>query len=289
MKVAKSNKKQIQFKDARGELDEVLHKERNLEIEEKPLAIQEKLISNERHEREDHYHGVHHFDKYGHHDDIKPSEFTIKTQFPKSKQALTFRITMAGLVLGLSVVASLIDMAYNKAMPNFGGVPMDIRILDLLVIICGLPIVGLWGSIGISCIEPWIHMAIDSDHTPAQIGFDCICYSLACVMFFFIYYIAFKNSPIHKEPDRRKRWFKRIVPGIIIIPTLAVLFTLSFALALYVNYKSFNEAKSWTKFVDGAYWIIFAELGVQALRFLVMYIFFILLEPTMKPINHRYR
>jgi len=250
---------------------------------EKSDAELEKILNQEKHIRRDHYHGIHHFDKAGHHDDISSDEFSVKQLLKVNKRSWLMQISAAGVVLALAIVASLIDALFEHLSLNVGGAVIDTRIFDLMMIILGIPIAGFYGSLIVAAIEPWFHFLIDSDHLPVQVVLTSIDYMLVVIVFFFIYYAAFKNSPIHKEPSKSKRIFKSVVPGVVIVPVLSLVFSLTFLISLWIGVTGNNVSKK-------DYGILFLiSLGIELARFIVMYVLFVLVERKMKPINHRYR
>ncbi|ATG97286.1 ECF transporter S component [Mesoplasma lactucae] len=303
-------KEKDSLKEAKTQLNDLLNED--LECEELDTVNhehdkEEKILDSEHHADKDHYHGVHHFDRYGNHDDVKKQDFSLKNQFKTSKRSEIFRICVAAVILALSVGLSAIDGLLEKLTINIGGVTIDMRILDILVIILGIPLAGLWYSLGIAIIEPWFHFLIDGDHSPIQIAFDSVGYAIAVLAFFFIFYGLFRNSPVHEDPNKKKRIFKEWTPGAIIVPLLAVIFTTIFILSLYLTFKSgeshehhhaetahadhdHGEAVTqWDDFTNDKAAVIFGTFGLQLARFLVFYILFVVVQKKMKPINHRYQ
>jgi hypothetical protein len=74
-----------------------------------------------------------------------------------------------------------------------------------------------------------------------------------------------------------------VVPGVVIVPVLSLVFSLTFLIALWIGVTGNNVSKK-------DYGILFLiSLGIELARFIVMYVLFVLVERKMKPINHRYR
>lgn len=283
--------KKKKIKEAKTQLNEALKPSKRIQIKDNQQEHlqEEALMNQEFHHQVDHYHGIHHFDRYGNHDDVQSADFSLKKQFSHSRKSEIFRISIAAIILALSVGLSALDGLLEKFQVNIGGVIIEMRVLDILVIILAIPLTGLWYSMLIAVVEPWFHFLIDGDHSPIQIGFDSVGYLIAVLMFFFIFYGLFHNSPFHENPNKHQRRLKAWLPGLIIVPSLAIIFTLIFVLSLYLTFESGYQTTNWKDFKKDGIGIFFAAFGIQAARFFVFYLLFALVQKKLKPINHRYR
>lgn len=193
-----------------------------------------------------------------------------------SKQQI-FNITLTGILLGLAVASSLIEIPIQ-----FMGVILPLRIFDSLIIAFVLPIIGLYYILAIGIIEPWLHLLADSDHPPIQIFFDNIANILFIVSFYFIYYYLFKLC--NKSKNLKVDTIKKISAGLVIVPLNAIIATLSFALTLVVLYFSPNLPRpdeydnNILNFNNHSVIILFILLGIEILRFIFIFILFSLVE-----------
>lgn len=116
-----------------------------------------------------------------------------KTRFKNAKKlkfnskAQMFKITFTGVLLGLAVASSLIEIPIK-----FIGVILPLRIFDSLIIAFAIPIIGFYYTLVIGIVEPWLHLLLDGDHLPLQIFFDDIANIVFVISFYFIYYYLFK-------------------------------------------------------------------------------------------------
>lgn len=81
----------------------------------------------------------------------KPEQINIKNKKKlniNSKQQI-FNITLTGVLLGLAVAFSLIEIPVQ-----FMGVILPLRIFDSLIITFALPVIGLYYTLAIGIIEP---------------------------------------------------------------------------------------------------------------------------------------
>jgi len=243
----------------------------------------EDLLAKAEHTNKDHYHGKHHYDKHGKHDHVSAKEFSVRQLFKVNKNLLTFQISATGIILALAVAMSALDFLLEKFSINIGGVAISMRIFDLMIIILGISVAGFYGSLFIALVEPWFHFLIDPDHIPLQVAFDSLNYMITVLVFYLIFYAVFKNSLIHKEPSKNRRLFKTITPGILIVTILSLWFSFTFILSLIIGIAEFNEISQVN------YWVLFfVALGLQLIRFTLMYGMFVVIENKMKPVNHRY-
>lgn len=193
-----------------------------------------------------------------------------------SKQQI-FNITLTGILLGLAVAFSLIEIPIQ-----FMGVVLPLRIFDSLIIAFALPVIGFYYTLAIGIIEPWLHFLVDSDHPPIQIFFDNIANILFIVSFYFIYYYLFKLG--NKSETLKIDVIKKVTAGLVIIPLNAIIATLSFVLTLVVLYFSPNLARpgeyneNITSFINHIAPIFFILIAIEILRFIFIFSLFSLVE-----------
>lgn len=203
-----------------------------------------------------------------------------------SKQQI-FNITLTGILLGLSVAASLIEIPIQ-----FMGVMLPLRIFDSLIIAFALPVIGLYYTLAIGIIEPWFHLLVDSDHPPIQIFFDNIANVLFIISFYFIYYYVFKLR--NKRETLKVNSIKKIAAGLIIVPLNAIIATLAFVLTLVVLYFSPNlsmpdeYSQYITNFNNHLVVVFFILIGIEILRFSFIFILFSLVERKIGHIKRSY-
>lgn len=208
-----------------------------------------------------------------------PAQINIKNKKKlkiNSKQQI-FNITLTGILLGLAVAFSLIEIPIQ-----FMGVILPLRIFDSLIIAFALPVIGLYYTLAIGIIEPWLHFLVDSDHPPIQIFFDDIANILFIISFYVIYYYLFKLG--NKGENLKVDVIKKVSAGLVIIPLNAIIATLSFVLTLVVLYFSPNFARpdeyqeSITNFIKHIAPVFFILIGIEILRFIFIFSLFSLVE-----------
>ncbi|WP_338971703.1 hypothetical protein [Spiroplasma endosymbiont of Panorpa germanica] len=289
------------------------------------------LVSDEEqgHDKRDHYHDEHHFTSKGQHDDVTPDDFSIKNHFIFNKKNLTFKIAATSVFLGLAIVATFLDILSETIFSiPINGVKMNIRILDLLVTIISIPTLGLIFSEFIAVVVPWIHFLLHSDHSPVQIVFDMLSYMVVVFLFWAIFYLIFRNSVFHIDPNKKVDAMKRWIPMAVIVPAAAFVATALYLLSLYVvslsgggittghaghdhgaemgndmgSYISPRHAghdhgheghdhsgdASWGNIQPFIGKFAGAAFGIQLARYILFYIVFAVVEKRMKPVNHRY-
>ncbi|MGL5268255.1 MAG: hypothetical protein ACRC8P_00575, partial [Spiroplasma sp.] len=94
-----------------------------------------------------------------------------------------FKIVLTGILLGIAVAASLLEIKF----PIMGAI-VPLRVFDTLIMAIAIPIIGIWYTLSIAIIEPWLHFALDSDHPPIQMFFDNIANVVFVLSFVLIYY-----------------------------------------------------------------------------------------------------
>ncbi|WP_338970257.1 hypothetical protein [Spiroplasma endosymbiont of Labia minor] len=270
-------------------------KEIDIEIDEHVLEAQEVFADavhnddNEEMKKKSHYHGKHHFDKSGKHDDITLYEFTWKRHFKYSRKSINFRIASTAIILALALAVSVIDSLFEKFSLNISGVVIEMRVLDQIVMMTAIPILSLPFALFVCIVEPWLHVLIDSEHTPIQIAFDSIANGLVVLIFYLIVYMLFKISPYHEDPNKKIKWIKRICPGLLIIPICSLIYTAAWFSALLIvgDINVIDVDKNSPNKVILV--LISVTFGLQMIRYLVVYILFVLVDFAVKPINHRLR
>lgn len=208
-----------------------------------------------------------------------PEQISIKNKKKlkiNSKQQI-FNITLTGILLGIAVAFSLIEIPIQ-----FMGVILPLRIFDSLIIAFALSVIGLYYTLAIGIIEPWLHFLADSDHPPIQIFFDDIANILFIISFYVIYYYLFKLC--NKGENLKVDVIKKVSAGLVIIPLNAIIATLSFVLTLVVLYFSPNLARpdeyqeNITNFINHIAPVFFILIGIEILRFIFIFSLFSLVE-----------
>ncbi|PPE05265.1 ECF transporter S component [Williamsoniiplasma lucivorax] len=263
----------------------------------KDLQSEESQVEHS--ENRDHYHDQKHFDVKGNVDYITRDEFKMRNHFKYSRKNLILKISMTSVFLALSVVAAAIDMGLEILAVPIGQLRLPTRFFDMIIIFLSLPIVGPVFAMLIAFVEPWIHLLIDPHHLPLQILVDSITNLIVVFTTWFVFYILFKNSPIHKEPNKKKDLLKRTPPLVIMLFVASIIATALFVFVLYIQDKNMvvdDHARhdhgheegqiTWDNF---NWTVIGVVLGMNFLRFAIAYTVFFLVEIRMRPINHRYR
>ncbi|AOG60208.1 hypothetical protein SHELI_v1c02530 [Spiroplasma helicoides] len=262
----------------------------------------------------DHYHDKHHIDSKGNHDDIKDSDFDIINSIYTSKRNLIFRISLTGVFLALASCGSAFDMLGEKffRLP-INDVNLSIRYFDILIICLSIGSLGPLFSSLLAVVIPWFHLLMDSDHTAMAMLIDSFGYLLVVWVMWFSYYVVFRNSYIHKDPNRKKDLFKRWMPIVFFIPIVVIFYTIFTVLIIYVTdvygEEDHEEVEHLVTHLKGIFfheheegaediWDNFKShyvsstaiiFGFEILRFSLCYVFFAIIEPQIKKLNHRYR
>ncbi|ATZ16575.1 uncharacterized protein DUF3816 [Entomoplasma freundtii] len=269
-------------------------------------------------DHKDHYHGKIHYDKSGHADKIDPNEFKAKTYFKYTKKNLTFKIAASGVVLALSVAVSALDIVFESfLMFPIGQVYISFRFLDTIVLLIGLPVLGpIFGSL-VGLLEPIFHNLIHGmEHGWIQPLTDSLTNVIIIFLTWAIYYLLFRNSPYHRDPNKKKDWLKRITPAFILSVLAALIATASLFLALYIQSKTgwgihdhdhdhahhFSDllqhhdhdhggkpSVGWSNITSNVAYFFFAIFGINLLRYAIAYSLFVVIEGRLRPLNHRYR
>lgn len=252
----------------------------------------------------DHFHGNQHYDRYGNMDRITKAEFGMQSYFKFTKRNLTFKITASGVILALSVTVSALDILFESfLMIPVGQVYVSFRFLDTIILLLGLPILGpIFGSL-VGFLEPIFHNLIHGfEHGWIQPLTDSLTNVLIMWLTWLIYYIAFRNSSFHRDPNKHCDRFKRYTPSAILTVLVGTIATATFILALYIQHETgvsphnlahehdHGSEISWDALIHGNAGIIVLSLwGLNLLRYFIGYGLFSVLEVKLRPLNHRYR
>lgn len=204
-----------------------------------------------------------------------------------------FKIVLTGLLLGLSVAFSLIELK----IPIMGA-SVPLRIFDALIMAIAIPIIGLWYTLSIAIIEPWLHFAIDGDHPPIQMFFDNIANVFFVVSFVLVFYKLFKLNQVEKNKNKKAYLTKNTFAGLILVPLNAIVSSLMFVFTMLVllntgsesHVEVFHEghdhfADSVTAFFEHGAAIFFILLAIEIARFLLIYVLFALVQKKLGQLN----
>lgn len=198
-----------------------------------------------------------------------------------------FKIVLTGLLLSIAVGTSLIEVR----IPIMGAL-VPLRIFDVLIIMLAIPIIGIWYSLAIAIIEPWLHLALDGDHPPIQMMFDNIANIALVLSFVLIFYklFHFNNQDRQAASSNKRLIIKRSLAGIILVPLNAIVSSLCFALTLIVlsnsNLTMPDEYIAIiASFYKSAAAIFFILLAIELGRFIIVYILFALVQKKLGQLN----
>ncbi|WP_434341951.1 ECF transporter S component [Mycoplasma putrefaciens] len=251
----------------------------------------------------DHYHGVHHIDKYGNHDDVETADFELRSVFQFSKRKLIFKIVLTGIFLALTSAVGALDILLESIHIPVGGdqVWIETRFLDITVVCISIATLGPIFASLVGFLSPIIHNLIHGmEHGWIQPPIQAVEYVIIVWLVFLIFNVLFKNSPIHKDQDPKVANFKRWAPLPIMVVLSALIATLGLALALYIqsllphgshshshdHNHGTGEQLEWN---NVNIFIMLAVFGWNCLRFFIALSLFTVIEWKMRPINHRYR
>ncbi|KNG79097.1 ECF transporter S component [Mycoplasma sp. HU2014] len=220
-------------------------KSENQQIDElvnKAEAVLDDHFYHEQHENQDkdHYHGIHHFDEYGNHDDVTSADFELKSVFRLTKKNLIFKIVLTGVFLALTAAVSGLDILaeYIHIPVNGDQVWIETRFLDITVVMISIAVLGPLFSSVIGFIAPIMHNAIHGgEHGWIQPPIQSVEYVIIVWLVFIIFNLIFRNSPIHRDENIKVANFKRWTPIPIMIVLFATIVTLGFILALFIQAK----------------------------------------------------
>lgn len=210
-----------------------------------------------------------------------------------NSQEQIFKIVLTGLLLGLSVVFSLIELKIPVM-----GASIPLRIFDALIMAIAIPIIGLWYTLSIAIIEPWLHFAIDSDHPPIQMFFDNIANVVFVVSFVLVFYQLFKLNRMDKNLNKKAYITKNVFAGLVLVPLNAIVSSLMFVFTMLVllntgagdHVHAFHAGHdhvtdSVSAFFANASAIFFILLAIEIGRFLLIYVLFVLVQKRLSNLN----
>lgn len=215
------------------------------------------------------------------------TDLKTKKKLKFNSKVQMFKISLTGILLGLAVASSLIEIPIQ-----FMGVILPLRIFDSLIIAFAIPIIGIYYTLVIGIIEPWLHLLLDGDHPPLQIFFDNIANIVFVISFYFIYYYLFKFR--NKSNNLKTDVIKKVTAGVVLVPLNAIVASLAFVLTLVILY--FNPSLSRPgdylnniiNFNNNVTKVFFILIGIEVLRFTFIYILFSLIQRRIGHIQSYY-
>ncbi|AVN60540.1 ECF transporter S component [Mesoplasma entomophilum] len=272
--------------------------------------LEEEEINNLEHKKEDHYHGIHHFDDRGQHDHIEKNEFKLSIEFKMSRRRLIYKMVLTSVFLALTATVSAIDIFFEKiALPvGSGQLWIDFRFLDIAFICISIATLGPIFSSIIGFLNPFIHFAIHGgEHGIWSTTIEAPQNILIVWMVWAVFNVFFNNSPIHRDTDKTKARFKRFVPIPVMIILASVISTGMFILGMYLDgltsshnhihehsIQLFHEEHHHSdgkleNVTDINFFILLSIFAWNMLRYTVAFSIFSIVEWRMRPINHRYK
>lgn len=263
-------------------------------------------LSKKEHIKEDHYHGIHHFDEKGQHDHIEKNEFKLSLEFKMIRRKLIYKMVLTSVFLALTATVSAIDIFFEKiALPvGSGQLWIDFRFLDIAFICISIATLGpIFASI-IGLLNPFIHFAIHGgEHGIWTTVIEAPQNVLIIWMVWLIFNVIFNNSPIHRDTNKTQARFKRFMPIPIMIILASLITTGMFIIGMYLNeITSSHTHRSLELFHEGEkhenklehlsqlnVYIVLAIIAWNILRYTVAFSIFSIVEWRMRPINHRYK
>lgn len=218
----------------------------------------------------------------------KNKKIILKILKKKNKEINTkdqiFKIVLTGILLGLSVAFSLIEIK----IPIMGA-QVPLRIFDSIIMAIAIPIIGIWYTLGIAIIEPWLHFAIDSDHPPIQMFFDNIANIIFVVSFVLVFYQLFKVNKIEKE-KKNNFIIKNTFSGLLLVSLNAIVSSLAFVFTILILANtSLSKPDEYIEAIKAFYQnapaIFFILLAIEIGRFLLVYVLFALVQKRLSKIN----
>lgn len=137
----------------------------------------------------------------------------------KKNQHLIFKITFSGVILGLSLAISLIEIPSI----HLPGAPLE---FGISVVLLTLPIIGPWLGILIAGVKPWLHILIPHHVPHGNIVVDASIGTLAGVTVILVYYSLFWIF------DKKLKW-KNITFKIITIFIVSIITSLFITINVY--------------------------------------------------------
>ncbi|WFQ91088.1 ECF transporter S component [Mycoplasma feriruminatoris] len=274
--------------------------------------LEKHIHHDKEYENIDHYHGKHHFDRFGNHDDIQNSNFELKTVFQFNRKKLIFKIVLTAIFLALTASVSALDILLESIqIPVSDQVWIQSRFLDISVVCISIATLGPIFASVLGFLAPILHNIIHGmEHGWIQPPIEAVINIFIVWIVFLIFNVMFNNSPIHHDTNKNVARFKRWTPLPIMSVLIAILSTLGFVLALYLdpstnqrglisnNSQLFFHAghdhnhvheENQLTFNNINMFIVIAVFGWNVLRYGIALLLFILVEWKMRPINHRYK
>lgn len=263
-------------------------------------------LSKKEHIKEDHYHGIHHFDEKGQHDHIEKNEFKLSLEFKMIRRKLIYKMVLTSVFLALTATVSAIDIFFEKiALPvGSGQLWIDFRFLDIAFICISIATLGpIFASI-IGLLNPFIHFAIHGgEHGIWTTVIEAPQNVLIIWMVWLIFNVIFNNSPIHRDTNKTQARFKRFMPIPIMIILASLITTGMFIIGMYLNeitsshthrsLELFHECEKHENKLEHLsqlnVYIVLAIIAWNILRYTVAFSIFSIVEWRMRPINHRYK
>lgn len=223
---------------------------------------------------------------------LKNKIFKMKKKKEINTKDQIFKIVLTGLLLGLSVAFSLIEIK----LPIMGA-SVPLRIFDALIMAVAIPIIGLWYTLSIAIIEPWLHFAIDSDHPPVQMAFDNVANVVFVVSFVLVFYKLFNLHQVERQTSKKTFVTKNVFAGLALVPLNAIVSSLCFVFTMLVLLNTgsgvgvhhaghdHDFADSVNAFFANASAIFFILLAIEVARFLLIYGLFALVQRRLSSLN----
>lgn len=212
------------------------------------------------------------------------NDLNFKKKKGYNTRAQIFKTVLSGLLLSIAVATSLFELR----IPILGAM-VPVRVFDVFIFVLAIPVIGAWYTLAIAIIEPWLHLALDGDHPPIQMVFDDLSNIILVISFILIFYKLFNlNNTINISV--KKAYVKRTFAGLILIPLNAIVSSLAFAFTIIVLANSSmarpgDFAGSVAPFYKSGLVIFFILVAVELLRFLVIYILFVLVQRKLGQLN----
>ncbi len=198
-----------------------------------------------------------------------------------------FKMVLCSIILALSVGLSLIE--FKIYLP--WGSEFDIRIFDTILLFLSISILGIWYSIFISFVQPWLHVIIDGGHSPISMVFYMFSNVLICIIVWIIYYLIFK---LNFDFKKTKRVYLIIFASLIIIPLASFLETISIigASKIMINVGTANKYDSGIEFLFKGNNLLIASgifFGIYIAKYIFVFTIFSLLENKTKKLVDHYK
>lgn len=216
----------------------------------------------------------------------KAKWFQWKRTKPVSLKDEIFKIVLTGILLGLSVALSLIEIK----IPIIGA-QVPLRIFDVLIMALAIPIIKIWYTLAIAIIEPWLHFAIDSDHPPIQMFFDNIANIIFVISFVIVFACLFRNKT-NKYCKTNNNYHESIIrhtfAGLILIPLNAVVSTFAFIITVVIlanSGLSDEYLDAIAAFYRNGATLFFILFAIELARFLFVYLIFAIVRKRLARLN----